>query len=58
MERGLGGLNFHNLHPEAPKLRQSRAQELPREPQGSPKSSQDDPKRAQREASGGQEPPN
>ena len=48
MERGLGGLNFHNLHPEAPKLRQSRAQELPREPQGSPKSSQDDPKRAQR----------
>ena len=58
MGRGLGGPNFHNWHQEAPKLRQSRAQELPGEPQGSPKSSQDDPKKALREAREGQEPPN
>ena len=57
MGRGLGGPNFHNWHQKAPKLRQSRTQELPRGPRGSPKSSQDGPKKAQREARGGQEPP-
>ena len=58
MGRGLEGQNFQNLHLEAQKLREIRAQELPRSPQGSPKSSKDDPNRAQREAKGSQSPPN
>ena len=58
MGRGLEGPNFHNWQPEVPKLRQPKAQELPRCSQGSPKSSQDGLKRAQREARGAQEPQN
>ena len=56
MGRGLEGPNFHNWQPEVPKLRQPKAQELPRCSQGSPKSSQDGLKRAKREARGAQEP--